>query len=98
MLGLLQSACRFLGIFGLATSIVVGIPFAVVFGALLAGMDYWHGPPPIDRAELTARQVKYTLQLGSMVVLPGVVISSGLLVFGRWKVTGESTGEVSSAA
>lgn len=98
MLGLLQSACRFLGVLGLATSIVMGIPFSVVMGAMLAGMDYWHGPPPSVRAELAARQVNYALRLGGMVVVPGIVISSGLLIFGRWKVTGETTGEVSSAA
>jgi hypothetical protein len=79
MFGLLQSICRFLGVFGLTTSILVGIPFAVVFGAVLAGMDYWHGPPPSVRTELTVRQVKYTLRLVGLVVVPGMVISSGLL-------------------
>lgn len=80
MLILAKTFCRFLGTVGLTVSILLGIPCSIVIGALLAGMDYWHGPPVYE--EMTARQVKYAFQLGMITVLPSVIISSLLLFLG----------------
>ncbi len=97
MLAILQYACRFLGIAGLTTAILLGLPFSIVMGAALAGMNYWHGPPPPVSAELTALKIKCALQVGGIVVVPGIVISSMLMLFGYWKVASNSLGVMKSS-